>query len=169
LPKGRVIPKELIATLGLCAGGYVHVLAAALGLSALLTHVPTAYIALKFAGAAYLVWLGINMLRSSREQVGIPQSRKKSTKRAFPVWLQFLVLGAVVNIAFASADLVAVFFTSLVMEKMKRTGPYRKLTQWFAGSLMAILGVRLALSNESYQPRLALKRVAFNRLHIRQL
>jgi threonine/homoserine/homoserine lactone efflux protein len=113
------------------------------------------------------------------EQDGIPQSRKKSTIRAFldnflvelptpksaiffvaflqqfadpagafPVWLQFLILGVVVNIAFASADSGAVFFTSLVMEKMKHTGPYRKLTQWFAGSLMTILGIRLALSNE---------------------
>ena len=52
-----------MAALGLHVGGYVHVLAAAFGLSALLAYVPTAYAAIKLAGALYLVWLGIALIR----------------------------------------------------------------------------------------------------------
>jgi len=51
-----------LASLGIHLGGYVHVLAAALGLAALFRVVPTAYLVLKLAGAAYLIWLGAKFL-----------------------------------------------------------------------------------------------------------
>jgi threonine/homoserine/homoserine lactone efflux protein len=54
----------LMAMLGIHLGGYVHVAAAVLGLAALFRLVPDLYLATKLAGAAYLVWLGIGMLRS---------------------------------------------------------------------------------------------------------
>ena len=52
----------LMAAFGIHLGGYVHVIAAALGLGFLLSQVPTAYLIIKFAGAAYLVWLGFRMI-----------------------------------------------------------------------------------------------------------
>ena len=52
------------AALGIHVGGYLHVVAAALGLAVLFTTVPVLYAVLKFAGAAYLVWLGLNFLLS---------------------------------------------------------------------------------------------------------
>ena len=52
------------AALGIHVGGYLHVIAAALGLAVLFTTVPVLYAVLKFAGAAYLVWLGLNFLLS---------------------------------------------------------------------------------------------------------
>jgi threonine/homoserine/homoserine lactone efflux protein len=52
-----------LAALGLHLGCYLHVLATALGLSAILGYVPELYLALKLAGAAYLVWLGVGMWR----------------------------------------------------------------------------------------------------------
>ena len=55
----------LAAALGIAAGCLVHVAAAALGVSALLTASPTAFALLKWAGALYLVWVGVQMLRSS--------------------------------------------------------------------------------------------------------
>lgn len=51
---------------GLAIGGLVHALAAALGLSALFTYSPTAFAVLKYAGAAYLVYLGLRMLFARR-------------------------------------------------------------------------------------------------------
>ncbi|MEL6288499.1 MAG: LysE family translocator [Pseudomonadota bacterium] len=60
------------AVLGIHLGGYVHVVAATLGLSALLLHVPTVYAALKIAGAAYLAWIGFGMLRRAWEANVVP-------------------------------------------------------------------------------------------------
>jgi threonine/homoserine/homoserine lactone efflux protein len=53
----------LISVLGVHAGSAVHVTAAALGLSALLASSATAFAVVKYLGAAYLVWLGIQKLR----------------------------------------------------------------------------------------------------------
>jgi len=52
------------ATLGIVAGCVVHTLVAAFGLAALLATSATAFALVKWAGAAYLVWLAIGMLRS---------------------------------------------------------------------------------------------------------
>ncbi|MBB5754482.1 LysE family translocator [Prosthecomicrobium pneumaticum] len=73
----------LMAVLGIHTGCYAHVLAATLGLSAVLTHVPEAYLALKLAGAVYLCWMGVQMIRSKAEGAAAPQVAVKSARRAF--------------------------------------------------------------------------------------
>ena len=55
----------LISVLGVHVGSVVHVTAAALGLSALLASSATAFAAVKYLGAGYLIWLGIQKLRHS--------------------------------------------------------------------------------------------------------
>ena len=73
----------LMAALGLHVGGYVHVIAAALGLSAVFVHVPALYLAVKIVGAVYLVWLGISIIRT-RMSVGVlPDVPRKSQRHAF--------------------------------------------------------------------------------------
>lgn len=55
----------IAAGLGISAGCLVHVAAAALGVSALLAASSTAFALLKWVGALYLVWVGLQMLRAA--------------------------------------------------------------------------------------------------------
>ena len=52
----------LASVLGIATGTVVHTLAAALGVSALLAASASAFMVIKFAGAAYLIYLGVRML-----------------------------------------------------------------------------------------------------------
>ena len=52
----------LAAALGINAGCFVHIFAAAVGVSALLAASATAFTVLKWVGAAYLVWAGARLL-----------------------------------------------------------------------------------------------------------
>ncbi|HMO48198.1 MAG TPA: LysE family translocator [Rubrivivax sp.] len=54
-----------MAALGIAAGCAVHALAAAFGLAALLAWSATAFTLIKWAGAAYLAWLGVGLLRDA--------------------------------------------------------------------------------------------------------
>lgn len=54
----------IAAMLGICAGCLVHVAAASLGVSALIAASSTAFTVLKWIGAAYLIYVGVQMLRS---------------------------------------------------------------------------------------------------------
>src|SRR5690348_6020884 len=60
------------SALGISVGSLVHTLAAALGLSAIIAASATAFLVLKFAGAAYLIFLGARMLVSRASAASIP-------------------------------------------------------------------------------------------------
>jgi threonine/homoserine/homoserine lactone efflux protein len=163
----------LMAALGIHVGCYAHVFAATLGLSAVFRYVPEAYTALKIAGAVYLVWLGIQMLRGSNTS-DTPKITPKSARRAFvesivvellnpkvaiffiaflpqfvdpagslPVWLQSLILGVIVNLAFSSADVVTAFTASAVVGRLQKSGTMERAARWIGGGLLIGLGVKL--------------------------
>jgi threonine/homoserine/homoserine lactone efflux protein len=52
-----------VSSVGICTGLFVHATVSALGISVILLHSTLAFSALKLAGAAYLVWLGLMSLR----------------------------------------------------------------------------------------------------------
>lgn len=52
----------VVAGLGINAGCFVHIAAAAVGVSALLAASATAFAVLKWIGAAYLLWTGVRLL-----------------------------------------------------------------------------------------------------------
>ena len=72
----------IVAGLGITAGCFVHIAAAAVGVSALMAASTTAFSVLKWLGAVYLLWLGARMLLS-RPASGAPDSiASKSDKTA---------------------------------------------------------------------------------------
>src|ERR1700712_3202077 len=63
--------------LGVLSGLVVWVVAAALGLSAVLSASHDAYLVLRLAGAAYLVWLGVQSLRSRGQLAAEPAAARR--------------------------------------------------------------------------------------------
>lgn len=169
-----------MAALGLHLGGYVHVFAATLGLSALFQLVPVLYTLLKIVGALYLVWLGISILRQKSSGASVaPVAETRSGKRAFaqsivvevlnpksvlfyvaflpqfvdptgqwPVWIQFLLLGSMVNMLFGSADLIAVLLTDKILAAVGKSGWKEKLMRLCGGTMLIALGARLAFMRD---------------------
>lgn len=167
----------LMASLGIHLGCYVHVFAAAAGLSVLFHAVPALYLAVKLAGAAYLIWLGFNLLRARDENAGaIPGIQMKSGRRAFlesitvevlnpktaiffvaflpqfidasasfPIWLQFVILGTIVNLMFSSADIVCVLLAGVVMTRLRQSGRARRMMQRAGGAVLVGLGAHIVL------------------------
>ena len=131
--------------------------------------------ALKLAGAAYLIYLGITLIVQRRPPAGdVPPSRTRRNAlvqsvlvevlnpkvaiffiaflpqfvdpaAAFPLWAQFLILGTVVNFTFSSADVVVVLFASTVMARARRSGRFERVARMVGGSLLVGLGARLAV------------------------
>lgn len=73
-----------VSDLGIHAATLVHVLAAALGLSALLASSALAFSIVKYAGAAYLIWLGLRKIFGRVEVADLDaQSKRHSYARLF--------------------------------------------------------------------------------------
>ena len=89
IDRGRVA--GIVSALGISAGGLVHVLAAAVGISALVVSSATAFTVVKYAGAAYLIVLGLRRLLARGHDEELELRRERSLRRTF--WQ-----GAVVNV-----------------------------------------------------------------------
>ncbi|CAB3676190.1 Homoserine/homoserine lactone efflux protein [Paraburkholderia graminis C4D1M] len=82
----------LVAALGFATGITFHTTLAALGVAALLRSSPLAFEAIKLAGAAYLVWIGIKALRSQ----GLATAHERAPQPLMTVFRQS-VLGNLLN------------------------------------------------------------------------
>jgi len=89
LDRGRLA--GVVSALGVAVGGLVHVTAAVIGLSSLLVSSATAFAVVKYAGAAYLIGLGLHTLLVRREEPPVEMTRERRLRRRF-------LQGVVVNV-----------------------------------------------------------------------
>jgi threonine/homoserine/homoserine lactone efflux protein len=88
----------IASALGVETGTLVHVAAAAVGLSALIASSAAAFDAVRYAGAAYLVFLGVRALRSGDEAASAPAGAP--LRRAFAEGVMVNVLNPKVALFF---------------------------------------------------------------------
>ncbi|MGI5456712.1 LysE family translocator [Streptomyces sp. CA-249302] len=81
---GRGGPRTgVLAAAGVACAMFVHTVAAALGLSALFLSLPALYHALRWAGAAYLLYLAVKAFRDRGEPAGEGGAAEPGRRRAF--------------------------------------------------------------------------------------
>ncbi|MCU7370445.1 LysE family translocator [Paucibacter sp. O1-1] len=122
------------AALGIGAGTCVHVLAAALGLSALLAASSWAFTVIKWVGAAYLVWIGLQMLLS-RQQAG-PATPAALTP-ALP-YRKIFAQGFLTNVLNPK---VALFFLAFVPQFIAPEAPHKALAFILLGAIFNLNGM----------------------------
>ncbi len=122
------------SALGIGAGTIFHIAAVALGLAGLLAAVPAAYTAVRFAGAAYLVYLGVRALRE-----GGPAAEREL--RGGSHWAAFRQ-GVVTNVLNPK---VALFFLAF-LPQFVTPGPDAALQVVMLGILFDISGTTVNLA-----------------------
>jgi threonine/homoserine/homoserine lactone efflux protein len=134
------------AALGILAGCGVHTAAVAAGLATLLVLHPGAFVLLQWAGAAYLLWLGLQMLRAAwrGDAVALGVAPGPSAP-ARSLWADFRV-GVLTNVLNPK---VALFFVAFLPQFVPAASPSP------AGSLV-LLGLWFVLQNLFYMLTLVL-------------
>lgn len=163
---------------GTAVGGLCHVFAAALGISAVLAASATAFALVKYAGAAYLIYLGIRAITAKDEQVVLDDAgARRETKKAFlqgittellnpktalfflafipqfinpngAVVLEFIVLGSISVCLNTSVDVVVATVAGPLGQQLKRRARLRKAQRVASGVTMIALGAYVALAGD---------------------
>jgi threonine/homoserine/homoserine lactone efflux protein len=81
IDRGRLA--GFVSALGIAVGGLLHVTAAAIGLSSLLVSSATAFAVVKYAGAGYLIGLGLYTLFVRKEKPAAEVPRERRLRRRF--------------------------------------------------------------------------------------
>lgn len=100
-----------VAALGITAGCFVHIFAAAVGVSALMAASSTAFTVLKWLGAAYLLYVGLRLLRSKNASPVIASDTPEGAAQTVVGLKRIFVQGFWTN---ALNPKVALFFLAFV-------------------------------------------------------
>jgi threonine/homoserine/homoserine lactone efflux protein len=164
----------LASSFGTALGGMSHVIAAALGLSAILAQSAYAFLFIKYLGAAYLIYLGVRTLASG--EADMPDSATEA-KEQNPFWQgvltellnpktalfflafipqfvdhtkplipQFILLGAISVALNTSADLVVVLAAAPLAKRLGTSILWRRRQRQASGAALVGLGTYVAVS-----------------------
>ena len=138
------------AALGINAGCVVHALAAAFGLAAVLAVSTAAFTALKWAGAAYLLWLAAGMLRSAWRAPAAAAAAQALPPRS--LWADFRT-GVLTNVLNPK---VALFFLAFLPQFIQpgtqhKTLAFLALGAWFVVQSTLFLLIVVAVASRLRQ------------------
>jgi threonine/homoserine/homoserine lactone efflux protein len=162
------------SSFGTFFGGLFHVFAAALGVSAILAASAVAFHTVKYAGAAYLVFLGIKMIRSRNAELPTQTSAPQGsafrqgilTEALNPktalfflsfipqfiaperghIFFQFATLGVLSVTLNTAADLAVVSLAAPLERKLKSSARFRRGQRTASGLGMIGLGAYVAFA-----------------------
>jgi len=160
---------------GIATGTVVHVALATIGLSSLILASRVAFDAVRYVGAAYLVYLGVRRLLSRKLDAGLEERPQRTTRDLYTQGLvvnllnpktivfifafipQFVDLGAghvslqimLLGLTFAGlgflSDSLYAFVAGTVADRLRGTPLIARVERWFGGTLLIGLGITSAL------------------------
>ena len=165
----------VIASLGVGAGALVHIFAAVLGLSAILASSQTAFDLIKWAGAAYLLWVALSLLRPNAAAARPVRPAASGWRlfraamlvnilnpkvalfflaflpqfvdpRAAVPALQILCLGLWFDFAGTLVNVAVALAAAGTAARLRHVAWLGKAARWLAATAMGALAVQLALS-----------------------
>src|SRR5882762_3452033 len=166
----------LVSALGIGAGTLVHAAAAAVGFAALLMSSALAFSAVKYLGAAYLIYLGIQKLRREESLALSQDAPRTKLTRVFGqgivvnilnpktalfffaflpqfvdasrgnVALQILVLGTLFAVMGITSDCLWALFAGSVALRLNRNSHWNRTQRYVSGGMLISLGVATALA-----------------------
>jgi len=168
----------IVSALGIGTGTIFHILAAALGLSAILMYSAVAYEIIKWIGAAYLVYLGIRTILDRNKHAEAQNIKKDSLKKIYMqgiftnvlnpkvalfflaflpqfvdtasgnVTIQILLLGFIFDTTGTIINSLVALFFGKLGGLLNRSPKIKKMQAWFTGTVYIGLGVTLVLSKK---------------------
>lgn len=166
----------LVSALGIAVGTCVHVAAAAIGLSALLTSSAIAFGVVKYLGAAYLIYLGVQKLRREESLEFSVSSTRVRLSRVFgqgiivntlnpktslfffafipqfvnpsrgPVAAQILFLGLLFAAMGVVSDSLWGLFAGTVADRLRGNSRWSRRQRYASGGMLISLGLATAVS-----------------------
>ncbi len=162
------------SSLGIAAGCFVHILAVTFGLASLMMAVPAAYEVVKYAGAAYLIYLGVRTLTSRQPKDAETPIKDTSLQKIFlqgvitnvlnpkvalfflaflpqfvnresNVAAQIIFLGILFNTSGTLVNVIVALAASYTGVQFKTRIGNSSVFRWLTGGVFIGLGVRLAL------------------------
>jgi threonine/homoserine/homoserine lactone efflux protein len=165
----------LLSALGVTTGTLVHIAAAAIGLSSLVLASSVAFDAVRYAGAAYLVVLGVRRLLTRHSEAIVEERAPRSLRRLYTqglvvnllnpktivfifafipqfvdlqaghVGVQIVLLGLTLAGLGLMSDSLYAVVAGSIADRLRGSRGVARFERWFGGSVLVGLGVAAAL------------------------
>ena len=165
----------LLSALGVTTGTLVHIAAAAIGLSSLVLASSVAFGVVRYAGAAYLVVLGVRRLLTRQSDVLVEERSPRSLRRLYTqgfvvnllnpktivfifafipqfvdveaghVGVQIVLLGLTLAVLGLLSDSLYAIVAGSIADRLRGSRAVARFERWFGGGILVGLGVAAAI------------------------